>query len=72
MVKQRPRDSENAKGQAGGEREPQFLALRQVFGGDGATTDHRFGDFAHGVPNQDTIDLAYRPGAVVASTDNRA
>ena len=62
---------ENAQGQAGGKREPQFLALREVFGGDGATTDHWFCDFAHGIPRQDTIDLAHGPSAVVTSTNKQ-
>src|SRR5262249_12041947 len=62
---------ENPKGQASGQREPQFFALRQVFGGDGTMTDYWFGDFAHGIPKQDTINLAHGSGTVVASTDKQ-
>jgi len=34
---------ENTAGETSGEREPQFFALGEVFGGDWTTTDHRLG-----------------------------
>jgi len=59
----------NAAGQTGGEQHPQFFALRKMFCGDSATTDHGLRDLAHRIPNQDAVDLAHRAGPIVSCTD---